>query len=168
MATRHMSVVTFFHSLWGHPALDATAVAIAQYGLAVSVAAFLVGFARRRPVGLIPWLVAGIVAAVIANLAAGHLVHHVRPFVTLGVAPLFPHAPDNGFPSDHSAVAAFIAAALRFMDAPTAVVATLAALAIGVARVYALVHCPSDIVAAWFIGAVPAAAAMLLWRSQNG
>ena len=83
-------------------------------------------------------------------------------------APLIGHTADNGFPSDHSAVAGFVAAALWFIDAPSAAVATLAALAIGVARVYSAVHFPLDVAAGWILGAIPAVIAMLLWRKRYG
>jgi undecaprenyl-diphosphatase len=74
---------------------------------------------------------------------------------------------DNGFPSDHSAVAAFLAAILCFIDAPAAAVAIVTAVAIGLARMYALVHWPIDIVGGWCIGALPAVIVMYLWRRRT-
>jgi undecaprenyl-diphosphatase len=81
---------------------------------------------------------------------------------------LLAHPIDNSFPSDHSAVAAFLAAMLWFVNVPAAVLATIAALALGVARVYCLLHWPIDIVGGWLIGALPAVVASLLWRARNG
>ena len=166
--SHHMQVVSFFHSLWGHAWLDSAMIGIANFGLFISLAAFVVGLWRGRPHRLLPWFALATVAAVGLNLLGGHLFFDQRPFVRLGVAPLFAHSMDNGFPSDHSAVAAFLAAILWFIDGPTAAVAIVAAVAIGVARVYALVHWPVDIIAGWCIGALPAAIAMYLWKTRVG
>jgi len=162
-----MQVVSFFHSLWGHAWLDGTMIAIANYGLCVSLAAFVYGLWRRRPHGLLPWFALGTAAAVGLDLLGGHMLFDQRPFARLGVAPLFPHSVDNGFPSDHSAVAAFLAAVLCFIDAPAAAIAIVTAVAIGVARMYALVHWPIDIIAGWCIGALPAVIVMHMWRKRN-
>ncbi|MDQ6767854.1 MAG: phosphatase PAP2 family protein [Candidatus Eremiobacteraeota bacterium] len=164
----NVHIVSFFHSLWGHAALNGTMIAIANDGLIASFAAFAWAVARRRPAGLFAYLAVGAVAAVAFAIVAGHLFFDRRPFVSLGIAPLIAHSSDNGFPSDHSAVAAFVAGVLWFLDAPAAIVATIAAAVIGVARVYALVHWPMDVIAGWLVGAIPAVIAMLLWRARHG
>jgi len=143
-------------------------IAIANFGLFISLAAFVFGLWRRRPRGLLPWFALGTAAAALLDLLGGHVFFDQCPFVRLGVAPLFAHSPDNGFPSDHSAVAAFIAAILWFIDAPSAAVAIVAALAIGIARTYALVHWPIDIIGGWCIGALPAVIVLHVWRTRNG
>jgi undecaprenyl-diphosphatase len=162
-----MQVVSFFHSLWGHAWLDSVMIAIANFGLIISLAAFVSGLWRARPRGLLPWFALGTVAAVGLDLLGGHVFFDQRPFVRLGVTPLFAHSTDNGFPSDHSAVAAFLAAILWFIDAPAAAVATAAAVAIGLARMYALVHWPIDVIGGWCIGALPAVTVMYFWRARN-
>jgi undecaprenyl-diphosphatase len=162
-----VQLVSFFHSLWGHAWLDSIMIEIANFGLFVSLAAFMYGLWRRRPHGLLPWFALGTVAAVGLDLLGGRVFFDPRPFVRLNVAPLFAHSMDNGFPSDHSAVAAFLAGILWFVDAPAAAVATVAAVAIGVARMYALVHWPVDVIAGWVIGAVPAVVVMRFWRVRN-
>ena len=163
-----MQVVSFFHSLWGHAWLDSLMIAIANFGLFISLAAFVFGLWRGRTRGLLPWFVLAAVAAVGLDLLGGRVFFDQRPFVRLGVAPLFAHSVDNGFPSDHSAVAAFLAGIVWFIDSPTAAVAIAAAVAIGVARVYALVHWPIDVLAGWCIGGLPAVVAMYLWRARTG
>jgi undecaprenyl-diphosphatase len=163
-----MQLISFFHSLWGRAWLDGAMIAIANFGLVVSLAAFVTGLWRRRPHGLLPWFALGTAAAVGLDLLGGHVFFDQRPFVRLGVAPLFAHSMDNGFPSDHSAVAAFLAAILWFIDAPATVVASVTAVAIGVARMYALVHWPIDVIGGWCIGAVPAVIVMHFWRRRRG
>jgi undecaprenyl-diphosphatase len=162
-----MQPVSFFHSLWGHAWLDNTMIAIANFGLLMSLAAFVSGLWRARPRGLLPWFVLACVAAVGLDLLGGRVFFDQRPFVHLGVVPLIAHSTDNGFPSDHSAVAAFLAAILWFIDVPSAAVAAVAAAAIGVARIYALVHWPIDVIGGWCIGALPAVVAMHFWRARN-
>src|SRR5438094_3056725 len=60
-------------------------------------------------------LLLGVVAAVAAllvNLALGHLYYRARPFLVLDVRPLLPEAVDSSLFSDHLAVAGAAAAAL--------------------------------------------------------
>lgn len=151
-----MKTVLFFHSLWTNPWLSSAMVSIARYGLLMSGAAFAAGMIRRRAYRMLPGLMLGGLAATSLDLISGHFIAHARPFVVLQLQPLFAHPSDNSFPSDHSAVAAFLAATLWFVDIPSAIVATVVAIAIGIARVYCLVHWPADIVGGWLIGAVPA------------
>lgn len=151
-----MNIVLFFHSLWSNGWLNDVMVVVAGYGLLLSGAAFVVGVTRRHAYRFLPWVAVGGAIAIALDLMGGHLVVHSRPFVALGVQPLLAHPPDNSFPSDHSAVAAYLAATLWFVDVPTALISTVAALAIGVARVYCLVHWPSDIGGGWLIGVLPA------------
>ena len=136
-------------------ALRAAAIVCAKYGLIVSVLALLYGLRRFLHAWELWSLVAGAATAAAITFLAGHSVHHVRPFVSLHVVPPIPHAADNGFPSDHSVAAAYIAAWLWFYDKPGALLASAAALAIGCARVYCLLHLPSDVAAGFLIGALP-------------
>ncbi len=151
-----MNVVLFFHSLWSNAWLNDLMVLIAGYGLLVSGAAFGAAVTRHRAYQILPWAALGGAIAIAFDLLGGHFIVHSRPFVVLQIDPLLAHAADNSFPSDHSAVAGYLAALLWFVDIPAAVISTVAAIAIGLARVYCLVHWPSDIVGGWLIGALPA------------
>ena len=162
-----MQVVSFFHSLWGHAWLDGAMIAIANFGLLISLAAFVAGLWRGRPHRVMPWFALAAATAIGLDLLGGHVFFDQRPFVRLGVAPLIAHSTDNGFPSDHSAVAAFLAAILWFIDVPAAVVGSVTAVAIGVARIYALVHWPIDVLGGLYIGALPAVVAMYFWKTRN-
>jgi len=142
-------------------------IALAQYGLVISFAALAASVVRRRPYQAMVWLAPATLLAAGLDLIAGRLLFDTRPFVVLHVVPLIAHSGDNGFPSDHSTVAAFVAAALWFIDLPSAAVATLAAVAIGLARIYCLVHWPLDVTAGWCIGALPAIAAGAGWRKYG-
>ena len=53
-------------------------------------------------------IVGGLIALALARIG-GHFYYDTRPFVRDHVKPLFPHAPDNGFPSDHALLTSFLA-----------------------------------------------------------
>ncbi len=162
-----MNVVLFFHSLWGNGWLNSVMVYIAEYGLLVSGAAFVAAVTRRHAYQFLPGAMVGGAIAIVLDLVGGHLIVHPRPFVVLGLEPLLAHSPDNSFPSDHSAVAAYLAATLWFVDIPMALISTVAAIAIGIARVYCLLHWSSDIAGGWLIGAVPAILVGLWFRKRR-
>ncbi|MDQ6779634.1 MAG: phosphatase PAP2 family protein [Candidatus Eremiobacteraeota bacterium] len=162
-----MHTALFVHSLWQHAWLSKAMVALAQYGLLVSAAAMLLGLVRSRRYNVLLWLLPAAAVAVALTIVAGHTLFDARPFVALHTAPLVPHSSDNGFPSDHSSVAGFIAVAACFLDPLAGAVAIGAALGIGIARIYCLLHWPGDVIAGWCIGALPAIVACVVWRKYG-
>jgi undecaprenyl-diphosphatase len=60
--------------------------------------------------------------------------------------PLIPHAPNNGFPSDHTLLVSAIAAICSFYSRRVGVILWVIALYVGISRVYVGVHHPVDIV----------------------
>lgn len=105
--------------------------------------------------------VAGVIALVLARLAS-KMYYDPRPFVTQHVQPLFYHAPNNGFPSDHSLLAMALTATVYFFNKKLAWIMLALTTFIGVARVLAKVHSPIDIAGAWLIGIIGAAAGYYL------
>ena len=160
-------IETYFHSMWGHPFLDASAAYAARFGLIPCVAALAVAWLLRRPRGSIVLMIAAAVAAFGAVVVAGLAYHEARPFVALGVTPLVSHTPDNAFPSDHSAVAAYAATFAAFFDVRLGVVAWAGAIVLGLARMYCLLHTPVDVAGGWVLGALPAAIAGFLWKKRR-
>jgi undecaprenyl-diphosphatase len=161
-----MALERFFHSLWSFVALDAFASAAAQYGLYACIAAATVAWLRRRPHHILIPLLVGAAGAALLDVLAGSIYEDPRPFVALHVAPLVPHGIDNGFPSDHSAAAAYVATFATILDPAFGALAWSATLALGVARLYCLLHSPQDVAAGWMIGTVPAIAAGLYWKNR--
>jgi undecaprenyl-diphosphatase len=96
------------------------------------------------------WLMAvvvtGLSAEVFTQLGAA-IFNDPRPFKVGHFHPLIPHAADNGFPSDHALLAAFLVACVLFARAwlATPIVATLAIL-VDWARVGAGIHHPIDVI----------------------
>ena len=140
-------------------------VVIAQYLLYVLVViAAGVWLTRDRTgkVTLAAEAVVGLALVGIGMFLAGHLHTDPRPFVhDPHSAPLFPHAPDNGFPSDHSLAGALLAVLVARWKRWWGVVVAAGAVAIDWARVAAHVHHAQDVVAGAFIGL--AAGALAVW-----
>jgi undecaprenyl-diphosphatase len=101
------------------------------------------------------------VAAFALSRLAGLLYNNPRPFVVEGFTPPVPHAPDNGFPSDHTLLAAWLAALVFPYDRRLGTILGVGALLVGFFRVAAGVHHLVDIVASLVIVAV---AAFVAWR----
>jgi undecaprenyl-diphosphatase len=83
----------------------------------------------------------------VLGFIAGHLHYSSRPFILNGVAPLIPHIPNNGFPSDHMLLAAGLAASALYIDRKLAIWLWIMALYVGYSRIYVGVHHFLDIVA---------------------
>ncbi|MFC4453696.1 phosphatase PAP2 family protein [Deinococcus sonorensis] len=108
------------HSVAVHsPLLSALAVFCAASLLFVLIAVFVVlGLTRVRRV---TWLqvarmVASLGIAGLLTLVLKHLVHDPRPFMVEHYAPLTHASSDNGFPSDHTLIAALLAGWVWWLD----------------------------------------------------
>ena len=84
-----------------------------------------------------------------------------RPFVLSGIPPLFPHAADNGFPSDHTLLSAACAALVLWSGKRLGIVLMGMAFLVGYARVLAGVHHLVDIVGSVVIAT---GVAWVVWR----
>lgn len=148
-------------------AVSALVVAVAQGAIALVLLVAVLAWVRATPRGRFELLVGGLVAVVLVALAvkgSSLLWTDPRPFVVDGSAPLFDHPADNGFPSDHTTLAAAVSgvvfAARRAWGAALLAVTAL----IGAARVAAQVHHVPDVVAGLVIGLACAAVAVGLAR----
>lgn len=90
-------------------------------------------------------VIGGIISLVLAKIG-GHFVTNPRPFAVNHFTPLIPHAADNGFPSDHTLLAASLAFAATWLKPKYAWPLILVAVGIGLSRVAAGVHHYWDIV----------------------
>lgn len=71
-----------------------------------------------------------------------------RPFVVGHFTPLLPHAPDNGFPSDHALLTSAIASVGFVYNKKVSAVLWALTVIVGLARVFAGVHHLVDIAGA--------------------
>jgi undecaprenyl-diphosphatase len=141
-------------------------VAVAEYLLYVlAVIAFGVWLIQDNRGKLVLGLQA-VVALVLVGIGitvAAALHTDPRPFVHDPHShPLFAHAADNGFPSDHSVAAAMVAALVFAYRRAVGMVLAAGAVLVAVARVAAHVHHAQDVVAGLALGAVAAYAAVWL------
>jgi undecaprenyl-diphosphatase len=148
--------------------MDSLVVAVAQYLifliLVVAGATWLF-LSRHDKVALaVQGVVSLVIAAVLIQLAAG--IHaDPRPFVVdPSIKPLFAHAADNGFPSDHTAVGATVALLVMGYRRMLGAVLLAASILVGAARVAAHVHHSQDIVAGLLIAVVAVAMTTVAWR----
>ena len=143
-------------------------VIVAQYALfAVAAAAAVVWLmaSSSDKVSLAFEAVVAMVLVAVMVKVAGAIHVDPRPFVqNPAVKPLFPHPADNGFPSDHTALAIAISVVVWQYRRSVAWAMLVVSVLIGVARVAAHVHHAQDIVAALIIGVLAAAVATVLWR----
>lgn len=110
-------------------------------------------------------IAAGILGFVAAKIL-GHFYFDPRPFVGSGIAPLIPHAADNGFPSDHTLLAATLAAVATLFKRDIGVALWIVALLVGAARVAAGVHHPTDIVGSIIIAIIATTIVRYLLRKR--
>ncbi|MEO6760986.1 MAG: phosphatase PAP2 family protein [Candidatus Saccharimonadales bacterium] len=89
--------------------------------------------------------VLGAILALLLAKLASHLFYDPRPFVAGHFTPYFYHAADNGFVSDHTLLASFLAFTVWRYKRWAGVVLFVLAIAIGLARVVAGVHHLADI-----------------------
>jgi len=103
------------------------------------------------------------VIALAASVAVQHAVPHDRPFVLRDdVVLLAHHSADASFPSQHTSVAAGLAAGAGAWRLRLGLALMAIAIAQGFARIYAGLHWPADIAGATLIGVLSGAAAWLL------
>lgn len=86
----------------------------------------------------------------------GHFFYNARPFVVENFQPLIAHADDNGFPSDHTLIAAAIAATVTFFDKKWAIWLWIITLLVAWGRVFTGVHHTMDVAGSIVISLVVA------------
>jgi undecaprenyl-diphosphatase len=142
---------------------------VAQVGLYVVAAlAVVVWLTVPRPekVAMAVEMVVGLVVVGLLVKAAGAVHTDPRPFVqNPALRPWFSHPADNGFPSDHTAVAAVTAFVVLRRHLRAGLLLLAITVLIGTARVLAHVHHVQDVVAGIVIGLVAAAAGGLAWHA---
>lgn len=128
--------------------LNVLAIVFAKYVYIVVIGiAVLYGLFQPRPTQKKMIILAVICLPVIYIVAkiGSHVFYDPRPFVAHHIKPLIPHAPDNGFPSDHELITAAFASVLFVFSKKWGIIAGVLAVLVGASRVYAQIHSPIDI-----------------------
>ncbi len=129
----------------------------AQYLLYIIAAVALVWWITQPKKEKLSIAIFGALALFIAFvllLISAKFYYDTRPFIVLGIIPLFPHSPDNGFPSDHTILAMTIAFVVTFFDRRVGTILILLSVVLGVSRVLAYIHHPIDIIASTALAAI--------------
>lgn len=139
--------------------MDTLVIAIAKYFIIIPIAAVvavLVILPKTEKLNFIKFLViGGIVSLVLAKLS-GLVIHDPRPFVQGHFVPLISHAADNGFPSDHTLLAAFLGFAVWTWRRYWGGLLLMVALLIGLSRMYVGIHHSWDILGSFVIAGIGA------------
>ncbi|WP_433288595.1 phosphatase PAP2 family protein [Micromonospora sp. CA-244673] len=110
---------------------------------------------HRRRIRPVLELGGALLLAFAAATALAHLNSQLRPFQSHHVHQLIPHDPGVSLPSDHATAAFTLAFGVyAFLNHRLGVILAVAALAVGIARVWVGVHYPGDILAAAAIAAL--------------
>lgn len=119
---------------------------------------------RRDQVGLAVQAVVALVVAVVLIQIGATIITDPRPFVLdPSIKPLFAHPADNGFPSDHTTLAATVALLVMTHRRMFGAALLAASVLVGAARVTAHVHHGQYIVAGMLIAAVAVGIAVATW-----
>jgi len=148
--------------------MNAMIVAVAQYLLFFILAAagvIWLYLPRQDKVSLAAQAIVSLVIAVALIKVAAATHTDPRPFVVdPSIKPLFVHAADNGFPSDHTAVATTVALLVMMYRRWLGSVLLAASIVVGIARMAAHVHHAQDIGAGVLIGVLAVGIASATWR----
>lgn len=106
-------------------------------------------------------IIAGLVGLILVKVG-GAIFYDTRPFVLHNVIPIYPSTADNGFPSDHTALATVIAVTVYMASKRLGLTLFVMALAIGLARVLGNIHSPIDILGSVVFAIVAGAVAYYL------
>lgn len=115
--------------------------------LALAVVIWLLRARSRPQVGR--WLIATVIMLVLSYVFAkigAAIYSDPRPFTIDHVKPLIPHAPDNGFPSDHALLAAAIVAAALFLSPVWSIPFIILGILVDWARVGSGIHHVVDVI----------------------
>jgi len=148
--------------------MDGLVAFAATYLLFVVAAGAVLAWVMARRPDRVPFAVAGVVAAAVVGIlvkVAGMVWTDPRPFVVDHVRPIIQHGVDNGFPSDHTALAFAVSLVVLTRNRTVGLVLLVVSAVLGAARVAALVHHVPDILAGVLIGVV--AAGVGLWAARH-
>lgn len=95
------------------------------------------------------------------GLLGNFIYYDPRPFVVGHFTPLIAHLPDNGFPSDHTLLAATLASVGMYWNKWLGLLLWILAGIIAIARVYVGLHHPTDVIGSIIIAIV----AVSIWRA---
>jgi undecaprenyl-diphosphatase len=106
----------------------------------------------KKPYAILA-IASGVLTLIFAKIGS-HLYYDPRPFVSDHVIPYFGHSTDNGFPSDHTLLAAFLAFFTVGYNRKIGGLLFVVAILIGGARVIGGVHHGIDVIGSFVIAGI--------------
>jgi undecaprenyl-diphosphatase len=140
---------------------------VTDYGIyLLALVAAIVWLVADRPTKVSMAVAGAITLGVVGILlvVSGAAWFDPRPFVVDGRPPLVPHGADNGFPSDHTTMAAAIAGVVLAFRRRIGIALLLGAALVGASRVTVHVHHVPDVVGGFALGLLAAAVGVWLGR----
>lgn len=152
-----LSVIQWIFQTGGTSLLDQFAIFLHWIGtfriFAILLGIFLWSKKETRPIAII--LLISVFASIIATTLIKELIDRPRPYIMLGLTaadmPVLTD-PTASFPSGHTASAFAVAAVISYYFRKWTGPALVLAAAAGLARIYLLVHYPSDVAAGALVG----------------
>lgn len=144
---------------------------MARYAILIVVLAVAVYWLTLTKPDKIRFLVFGTIAGLISLLlvtVGGAVFYDPRPFLSPGVVPIYLYPADNGFPSDHTALALVLAATVWLISKRFGIGLFVVALAIGLSRVMGNLHSPIDILGSLVFVGLAVTVAYLLTPKVTG
>ncbi|MDQ3089777.1 MAG: phosphatase PAP2 family protein [bacterium] len=92
---------------------------------------------------------------------------NARPFVVGKFTPLIEHAPNNGFPSDHTLLVAVIASIIFIFNKRLGLALGFIALFVGFSRIYTGVHHSLDILGSFIIAIISSVIVFILLKNRK-
>ena len=123
-------------------------IIVAKYFIALAVLVTVVVWlkaSRPEKKRFIVLALLGAIFSLVLAKVASKLYYDPRPFVTGHFTPYFSHSNDNGFPSDHTLLASFLAFTVWRFSRKAGIALLIIAILIGLSRVVAGVHHLLDI-----------------------
>lgn len=140
---------------WLHPIVSG----YANYGTVLFALLMLTGWwtarsaADPRQMAAALWAPLGVLIALAINQPIADTVGEVRPCNALHDIVVLHCNTDAGFPSDHAVMAGAATVGLWLVHRRLGILAVLASLAMGFARIYVGAHYPRDVLAGYLLGA---------------
>ncbi len=146
------------HLAQATPWMHTATLGYAGFGVVLFALLLLAGWwlARRHGAGMTAavWAPIGTLLAVAVNQPIVAAVNEPRPYTSVPhILVLSAPSADPSFPSDHATMAGAVAAGLLLVNRRLGLLAMVAALAMGFARVYIAAHYPQDVLAGYAVGA---------------
>lgn len=129
-------------------------VILAKYLLYIIILLALFFFLKTgKKLNFIKLSIIGLPLSYIIAKILNKFIYDPRPFVVEHTKPLIEHAADNGFPSDHTLLAATVAFVIFVINKKIGLKLIVLAFILGYSRILAKVHSPIDILGSFVIAA---------------